>query len=95
MTTLSKKVVQPNKQQMLNRLKRIEGQVRGIHKMVEEDRYCVDVLNQVSAVNSALHKISLALLADHTHHCVARAVKNEEGSEAIDEVLDVVERMLK
>jgi CsoR family transcriptional regulator, copper-sensing transcriptional repressor len=95
MTTSSKKVVQPDKQQMLNRLKRIEGQVRGIHKMVEEDRYCVDVMHQVSAVNSALNKVSLALLADHTHHCVARAVKEDNGAEAIDEVLDVMERMLK
>ncbi|MFC4737927.1 metal-sensitive transcriptional regulator [Bacillus daqingensis] len=95
MAAPEKKVVQPNKQQLLNRLKRIEGQVRGIHKMVDEDRYCVDVLNQVSAVNSALHKVSMALLADHTHHCVARAVQNDNGEEAIDEVLDVMERLLK
>ena len=95
MVSSQKTVVEPDKQQLLNRLKRIEGQVRGIHKMVEEDRYCVDIMHQVSAINSALHKVSLSLLADHTHHCVARAVKEENGAEAIDEVLDVVERMLK
>jgi DNA-binding FrmR family transcriptional regulator len=90
-----KRVVQPNKQQLLNRLKRIEGQVRGIHKMVEEDRYCVDILNQISAIQSAINKVSLALMEDHAHHCVAKAIQKDQGTESIDELMDVIKRMVK
>ncbi|SDH89024.1 DNA-binding transcriptional regulator, FrmR family [Alteribacillus persepolensis] len=91
----NKSTVQPNKQQLLNRLKRIEGQVRGVHSMVENDRYCVDILNQVAAVQSAMNKVSLALMEDHTHHCVANAIKNGEGEESIEELMEVMKRMLK
>ena len=55
-----KTTVQPNKQQLLNRLKRVEGQVRGVHQMVENDRYCVDILHQISAIQSAMNKVSLS-----------------------------------
>ncbi|GAE31973.1 metal-sensitive transcriptional regulator [Halalkalibacter hemicellulosilyticus] len=88
----SKSTVQPNKQQLLNRLKRVEGQVRGIHNMVENDRYCVDILNQIAAVQSAMNKVSLALMEDHTHHCVANAIKNNKGEEAIDELMTVMKK---
>lgn len=91
----SKSTVQPNKQQLLNRLKRVEGQVRGIHNMVENDRYCVDILNQIAAVQSAMNKVSLALMEDHTHHCVANAIKNNKGEEAIDELMTVMKKMIK
>ncbi|MFA8439797.1 metal-sensitive transcriptional regulator [Pueribacillus sp. YX66] len=87
--------VQPHKQQLLNRLKRIEGQVRGIHKMVENDRYCVDILHQISAIQSAINKVSLALLEDHTHHCVSNAIKANNGEEAIKELMDVMKTMMK
>ena len=87
--------VQPNKQQLLNRLKRIEGQVRGVHQMVENDRYCVDILHQVSAIQSAMNKVSLALLEDHTHHCVGKAIKENKGEEAIKELMDVMKTMIK
>nr|MDQ6922497.1 metal-sensitive transcriptional regulator [Candidatus Dormibacteraeota bacterium] len=60
-----------DKQQIESRLSRIEGQVRGLRKMVDEDRYCIDVLTQVSAVQSALESVALLLLRDHTEHCVA------------------------
>ncbi len=73
--TFNRKVEE--KQRLINRLKRIEGQVRGIQKMVEEDRYCVDILVQITAINSALKKVGLNLLKDHTHHCVADAIKME------------------
>lgn len=63
------------------RLRRIEGQVRGIARMIEEDKYCIDVLTQVSAVNSALRAVALNLLDEHLNHCVTRAVA-EEGPEA-------------
>ncbi|MDQ0297763.1 DNA-binding FrmR family transcriptional regulator [Salibacterium salarium] len=90
-----KHTVQPNKQQLLNRLKRIEGQVRGVHNMVEDDRYCVDILNQIAAIQSAVNKVSLALVEDHTHHCVANAIKNGEGEESIEELMEVMKRMVK
>ncbi|MBD8015585.1 metal-sensitive transcriptional regulator [Planococcus wigleyi] len=90
-----KTTVQPNKQQLLNRLKRVEGQVRGVHQMVENDRYCVDILHQVSAIQSAMNKVSLALLEDHTHHCVAKAIKENKGEEAISELMDVMKAMTK
>jgi CsoR family transcriptional regulator, copper-sensing transcriptional repressor len=62
------------------RLRRIEGQVRGIARMIEEDKYCIDVLTQISAVNSALRSVALNLLDEHLGHCVARAVA-EDGPE--------------
>jgi DNA-binding FrmR family transcriptional regulator len=63
------------KDAILKRLRRIEGQIRGISKMVEEDTYCIDVLTQVSAVNAALHKVSLGLIEGHIDHCVVDAAR--------------------
>lgn len=83
------------KQAMINRLKRIEGQIRGIQKMIEEDRYCVDTLVQLSAVTNACKKVGFSLLERHTHHCVADAVKKGEGDEAIDELMKVVQQFSK
>jgi DNA-binding FrmR family transcriptional regulator len=80
------------KDAQLKRLRRIEGQIRGIHKMVEEDKYCIDVLTQVSAATKALQAVALGLLDEHMAHCVANAVaaggteaevKLKEASEAI------------
>lgn len=95
MQETSKTTVQPNKKQLLNRLKRVEGQVRGIHQMVENDRYCVDILHQISAIQSAMNKVSLALLEDHTHHCVVKAIKGQNGEAAIKELMDVMKTMTK
>ena len=79
------------------RLKRIEGQVRGIHRMIEEEQYCIDILTQVSAVNSALRNVALGLLDDHMRHCVNDAVL--EGEEAADakfkEVADAIARFAR
>lgn len=61
-------------EKVVKRLKRIEGQVRGIQKMIEENRYCVDVLIQISAVQAALNKVGFSLLERHTNHCVAKAI---------------------
>ena len=69
------------------RLRRIEGQVRGIARMIEEDKYCIDVLTQISAVNSALRSVALNLLDEHLSHCVTRAVA-EGGSDADDKVAE-------
>ncbi|MTI61836.1 MAG: metal-sensitive transcriptional regulator [Firmicutes bacterium] len=72
------------------RLKRIEGQVRGIQRMVDEDKYCVDILIQINAVRGALKKVGLNILDKHTHGCVQRAIKNEEGDAIINELMDVL-----
>jgi DNA-binding FrmR family transcriptional regulator len=71
-----------NKEQILKRLRRAEGQVRGIQRMVEEDTYCIDVLTQVSAATKALETVALALLDDHLSHCVAEATA--EGGAVAD-----------
>ena len=77
------------------RLRRIEGQIRGVQKMVDEDRYCIDVLTQVSAAKAALDAVALALLQDHTEHCVAEAIRSGDGSAKIKELNDAVERLVK
>jgi len=67
------------------RLRRIEGQVRGIQKMVDEDRYCIDLLTQVNATRAALESVALQLLADHTEHCVVEAVRSGKGGAKVRE----------
>ncbi|HEX6138082.1 MAG TPA: metal-sensitive transcriptional regulator [Casimicrobiaceae bacterium] len=77
---------------LAQRLNRIEGQVRGIGRMIEEDRYCVDILTQVSAVQSALDALAFQLLEHHLHGCVAHAVASGDGAHAIDEALAVMRK---
>ena len=72
----------PNKDDYLRRLRRIEGQVRGLQKMVDEDKYCIDILTQVSAATRALQSVALGLMEDHLGHCVAEAAA--EGGEVAD-----------
>lgn len=86
-----------DKQAILKRLSRIEGQIRGVRKMVEEDRYCIDVLDQVSAVNGALDRVALSLLRDHLDHCVVDAVRKDSvaGREKLDEAIAAVDRLVK
>ncbi len=85
-------VVQPNKSALLKRLNRIEGQVRGVAKMIEDDRYCVDVLTQVAAIRSALGALGMQLLENHTKGCVRSAIKSGDGEVAVDELMTVVKR---
>ena len=84
-----------DKSSLVKRLNRVEGQVRGIAKMIEEDRYCVDVLTQVAAVRSALDAMALQMLRDHTHGCVQGAIRSGKGDAAIDELLAVVEKFAR
>jgi DNA-binding FrmR family transcriptional regulator len=86
-----------DKQAILRRLARIEGQVGGLRRMVEDEAYCVDVLTQVAAVTRALEGVSLRLLSDHTDHCVRDAVARggSEADEKIDELLAAVERFAR
>lgn len=88
-------VVQPHKAALLKRLNRAEGQIRGIGQMVREDRYCIDVLTQVAAVQSALDAVALQLLEDHTRGCVAGAIRDNQGDQAIAELMAVVKRFAR
>jgi DNA-binding FrmR family transcriptional regulator len=80
---------------LTKRINRIEGQVRGIGKMLAEDRYCIDILTQVSAVQSALDALALQLLEHHLHGCVAHAIKSGDGDHAIDEALTVIRKFAR
>jgi len=80
---------------LAKRINRIEGQVRGIGKMITEDRYCIDILTQVSAVQSALDALALQLLEHHLHGCVAHAIKSGDGGHAIDEALTVIRKFAR
>jgi CsoR family transcriptional regulator, copper-sensing transcriptional repressor len=83
-----------SKDQLLKRLRRVEGQVRGIEKMVDDDRYCIDVLTQISAVQAALDKVALGLLDGHARHCVIGGA--EEGVEdRTDELMAAVGRLMR
>jgi DNA-binding FrmR family transcriptional regulator len=84
-----------DKKSIQSRLRRVEGQVRGIQKMVEEDRYCIDVLTQVNATRAALESVALQLLADHTQHCVMEAIRSGGGSKKVRELNDAVERLVR
>jgi CsoR family transcriptional regulator, copper-sensing transcriptional repressor len=85
-----------HKDPLLARLRRIEGQVRGLQKMIDEEKYCVDVLTQVSSVIAALQKVGLMILEDHIKGCVRTALTEEpDGAKAVDELVAVVERFVK
>ena len=79
---------------LITRLSRVEGQVRGIKNMVEEERYCVDILNQVSAVQAALNSFSKELLSSHIHTCVVQDIKDGKD-EVVDELCEVVKKLMK
>lgn len=83
------------KQAVINRLKRIEGQVRGVQKMVEEDRYCVDILVQISAINAAMKKVGYTVTERHMKHCVSQAVSDGDGDKAMEELLEVMKHFSK
>jgi DNA-binding FrmR family transcriptional regulator len=77
------------------RLSRIEGQVRGIQRMVDEDRYCIDIMTQLSAIKAALDKVALVLLDDHVGHCVVDAARQGTGDEKVKELTDAIGRYLR
>ncbi|MCG5236049.1 metal-sensitive transcriptional regulator [Xanthobacter oligotrophicus] len=85
----------PTKEQVLKRLSRIEGQVRGLSRMVEEDRYCIDLITQVSAVRAALKRVEEEVLRDHVAHCVEHAIRSgdaEDQRQKVKELMDVIVR---
>jgi DNA-binding FrmR family transcriptional regulator len=82
------------KDQLLARLGRVEGQVRGVRRMVEEDRYCIDVLTQISAAQAALDKVALGLLDDHARHCVIEGPDAKKGDRT-EELMAAVARLMR
>lgn len=84
-----------DKEEVRRRLRRIAGQVRGLEKMVDDDRYCIDVLTQVSAVKAALESVALLLLEDHVDHCVADAIRAGDGTEKVQELTSAIERLVR
>ena len=93
-TTAETRGYTATKGQLLNRLKRLEGQVRGVQKMVEDDRYCIDVLTQISAVQAALDKVAFGLLDEHARHCVMGA-KDDDRGEKTEELMAAVGRLMR
>ena len=87
----------PNKEDYLKRLRRIEGQVRGLQKMVEDDKYCIDILTLVSAATKALQSVALGLLEDHLGHCVTEAAAEggDVAAQKVREASDAIARLVK
>jgi len=83
----------PSHAEQLKRLVRIEGQIRGIHKMVEERRYCVDIATQIKAAKAALTKVELGVLEKHIHHCVKDAAQSEDPGQLEEKVSEIVKLM--
>ncbi|MAY97500.1 MAG: CopY family transcriptional regulator [Nocardioides sp.] len=85
------------KDDYLKRLRRIEGQARGLQRMVEEEQYCIDILTQVSAMTKALHAVSLGLLEEHLGHCVVSAARSsdEEAEQKVTEAIDAIARLVR
>ncbi len=83
-----------DKDRLVKRLRRIEGQVRGVERMVEDDRYCIDVLTQISAIQAALDKVALGLLDDHARHCVVGGPE-EKKADRTDELMASVARLMR
>jgi DNA-binding FrmR family transcriptional regulator len=83
-----------NKRALLDRLRRIEGQVRGLQRMVDEDKYCIDILTQLNSVTAALKAVGVGLLDDHVRHCVRESIEHREGDEKIQELVSAVARFV-
>src|ERR671921_855782 len=94
MATSTTRGYSATKDQLLKRLRRIEGQVRGVEGMVEDDRYCIDVLTQISAIQAALDKVALGLMDEHARHCVMGA-GDAERVEKTDELMAAVGRLMR
>lgn len=78
------------RQQIKNRLRRIEGQVRGVERMIDEGRYCIEILTQLAAISESLRKVSLLISKSHAKGCITRFVKEGHGNEAIEELVDLL-----
>jgi DNA-binding FrmR family transcriptional regulator len=84
-----------DKEQLLTRLRRLEGQVRGVQRMVEDERYCIDVLTQISAIQAALDKVALGVLSDHAQHCVVHGSAAATPEDNVEELMGAVARLMR
>ncbi len=82
-----------NKKDLQDRLRRIEGQVRGLQRMIDEDKYCIDILTQLNSVSSALRAVGMGLLDGHVRHCVAESIERGDGDQKIEELMAAVSRL--
>lgn len=82
-----------NKKDLQDRLRRIEGQVRGLQRMIQEDTYCIDILTQVNSVSAALKAVGMGLLEDHVRHCVRESIERGSGDEKVEELMAAVTRL--
>jgi CsoR family transcriptional regulator, copper-sensing transcriptional repressor len=94
-TSTGKHGYSATRDQLQNRLRRIEGQVRGVERMVEDDRYCIDILTQISAIQAALDKVALGLLDDHARHCVIGGASDDSPEELTNELMAAVARLMR
>ena len=94
-TTTETRGYTATKDQLLTRLRRIEGQVGGVQRMVEEDRYCIDIVTQISAIQAALDKVALGLLDDHASHCILGGASDQRPEELKDELMAAVGRLMR
>ena len=94
-TTQGKHGYSATKDQLQKRLRRIEGQVRGVERMVAEDRYCIDIVTQIAAIQAALDKVALGLLDDHAAHCIIGGAAESKPEDLKDELMGAVGRLLR
>lgn len=84
-----------NHKEILPRLKKIEGQVKGIMKMIDKEKYCIDIINQISAVKGALHKAEMIILKNHINGCITNAIKEKDAEEKIEELMKTIDKFSK
>lgn len=85
----------PAHDNVLTRLKKIEGQIRGLQRMIGERRYCIDIIQQITATRRALEEVALGIMRRHVDSCVASAIKSEDGVEKVDELMATIQRFIK
>ncbi len=83
------------KDQVLIRLKKIEGQIKGLQRMVEEERYCIDIVNQITAVRRALEQVALLVMKRHVESCVSEAIRLGDSTKKIEELMDTIDRFVR
>lgn len=83
------------KKEFLVRLSKIEGQIRGISKMIKDDKYCIDIINQITATRRALDKVAMMILKKHINSCVTNAINAHQGDDIIEELIDVIDKYIK
>jgi DNA-binding FrmR family transcriptional regulator len=91
----ARSIVKRDRTDLIKRMNKIEGQVKGITKMMEEERYCVDILLQISAARAALKKVGLGLLESHTRGCVSQAFSQGREDESIEELIKIIDQFVK